>query len=169
MEQETVQHLFFYCPMARHVWGIVCLTFGITKPVDVENLFGPWLRSFSSKPMNLVLIGMAAFCWALWISRNDLVFQKSQYKFIFQVIFRGTFWIRSLSVISKEEGRIILKKGCRALESVALEIFHKSGWNALKCINFELLCVLYALSNILFRKNFVCQVWHSLGAVVSGV
>jgi hypothetical protein len=81
-----------------------------------------------------VLIGLAAICWALWISRNDLVFQKSQYKSILQVIFRGTFWIRSWSVLSKEDGRIILKEGCRALETVALEFFHKSGWNVLKRI-----------------------------------
>jgi hypothetical protein len=27
-----------------------------------------------------------------------------------------------------------MKKGYWALESVPLEIFHKSGWNALKCI-----------------------------------
>jgi hypothetical protein len=88
-EHETIQHLFFDCPMARLMWGVVCFTFGITKPVGVENLFGSWLRSFSSKPKNLVLIGMSAFCWALWISRNDLVFQKLQYRSILQVIFRG--------------------------------------------------------------------------------
>jgi hypothetical protein len=75
--------------MARLMWGVVCFTFGVTKPVGVENLFGSWLRSFSSKPKNLVLIGMSAFCWALWISRNDLVFQKLQYRSILQVIFRG--------------------------------------------------------------------------------
>jgi hypothetical protein len=81
-----------------------------------------------------VLIGMAALCWALWISRNDLVFQKSQYKSILQVIFRGKFWIRSWSVLSNEDGRSILKHGCRELEAVALEIFHMYGWNALKRI-----------------------------------
>jgi hypothetical protein len=96
----------------------------------VQHLFGPWLRSFSKKQRDLVLIGMAA----LWISRNDLVFQKSQYKSVLQVIFRGTFWIRSWSVLSNEDGRSILKDGCRELEAVALEIFHKYGWNALKCI-----------------------------------
>jgi hypothetical protein len=48
-----------------------------------------------------------------------------------KVIFREMFWIRSWSI---EDGRIILKEGCRAFESVALEITHKSGWNALKCI-----------------------------------
>jgi hypothetical protein len=81
-----------------------------------------------------VLVGLAAIYWALWISRNDLVFQKSHYKSILHVIFRGTFWIRTWSVLSKHEGRTILKDGCRALEGASLEIFNKSGWNALKRI-----------------------------------
>jgi hypothetical protein len=97
----------------------------------VEHLFGPWLRSFSSKQRNIVLIGLAVICWALWVSRNDLVFQKSQYMSILQVIFRGAFWIRSWSVLSKQEGRTILKDDCRALEVAAVELFHKFGWNAL--------------------------------------
>jgi hypothetical protein len=50
------------------------------------------------------------------------------------MIFRWTFWITSWFVLSKQDGRIILKDGCRALEAAALEIFHKSGWNALKRI-----------------------------------
>jgi hypothetical protein len=81
-----------------------------------------------------VLIGVVVICWALWISRNDLVFQKSQYKSILQVIFRGTFWIRSWFVLSKQDERTILKEGCRASEAVALEAFHKFGWNTLKRI-----------------------------------
>jgi hypothetical protein len=129
-----MQHLFFDCPMARLMWGVICFTFGITKLVDVGHLHGPWLRSFSNKQRNLVLIGLAALCWALWISRNDLVFHKSQYKSILQVMFRGTFWIRNWSILSKEDGRLILKDGCRLLETVALEVFHKSGWNTLKHI-----------------------------------
>jgi hypothetical protein len=97
-EQETNQHLFFNCPMARLMWGIVCFTFGITKLVDVGYLLGPWLRCFSDKKRNLVLIGLAVLCWALQISRNDLMFHKSQYKSIFQVMFRGTFSIKSWSI-----------------------------------------------------------------------
>jgi hypothetical protein len=31
----------FDCPMARIMWGIVCFTFGIAKPVDVGHLLGP--------------------------------------------------------------------------------------------------------------------------------
>jgi hypothetical protein len=82
-----------------------------------------------------VLVRMAAFCWALWISRNDLVFHKSQLKSILQVMFRGTYWIRSWAILSKEDGMVILKKGCRLLETMALEIFHKSGWNTRRRID----------------------------------
>jgi hypothetical protein len=57
----------------------------------MQHLFGPWLRSFSKKQMSLVVIGVAALCWAIWISRNDLVFKKSQYVSVLQVIFRGVF------------------------------------------------------------------------------
>jgi hypothetical protein len=88
-KHETIQHLFFDCPMATLMWWSVCFAFGIKKPRDVQHLFGPWLRSFSKKQRDLVLIGMAALCWALWISRNDLIFQKSRYKSVLQVIFRG--------------------------------------------------------------------------------
>jgi hypothetical protein len=69
-----------------------------------------------------VTVGVAAFCWALWLSRNDVVFQKSKSKSILQVMFRGTFWIRSWSILSREEGRSILKEGCRLLETCALEL-----------------------------------------------
>jgi hypothetical protein len=75
---ESIQHLFFDCPLAKLMWGILCFTFGVKIPSDVENLFGPWLRSFSKKQRNLVLVGVAAFSWAVWISRNDILFHKRQ-------------------------------------------------------------------------------------------
>jgi hypothetical protein len=61
-EQETIQHLFFDCPITQLTWGSVCFTFGVKKPEGVEHLFGPWLRSFLSKQRNLVLISLAAIC-----------------------------------------------------------------------------------------------------------
>jgi hypothetical protein len=59
------------------------------------------------------------------------VFHKSQYKSILQVMSRGTYLIRSWVILSKEDGMVILEEGRRLLETMALEIFHKSGWNTL--------------------------------------
>jgi hypothetical protein len=116
------------------MWFVISVTFGITAPTSTANLFGPWLARFPHKQKALVLIGIAAFCWALWLSRNDMVFQKSKSKSFLQVVFRGTYWIRSWSILSKEEGQEKLKIGCRWLETIALEIFNRSGWNMLKRI-----------------------------------
>lgn len=142
--------------------GNCVLYFGITKPVDREHLFSPWLRSFSNRQRNLVFVGVAAFCWALWICRNDVAFQKAQSKSILQVIFRVTFWIRSWFILFREEGRLILKEGCRVLEFVALEIIHKSGWNVLRRIEnsfdgFMVCCVCGA--------TILYGVWGSLVAI----
>jgi hypothetical protein len=37
-EHETIQHLFFYCAMARLMWGIVCFTLGL-RNLWIENIF----------------------------------------------------------------------------------------------------------------------------------
>jgi ribonuclease HIII len=62
------------------------------------------------------------------------VFQRTKSKSISQVMFRGAFRIKNWSILSKEEEMSILKGGCRRLESTALEVLNKNGWNALKRI-----------------------------------
>jgi hypothetical protein len=44
------------------------------------------------------------------------------------------FWVRSWSILSREEGRNTLKEGCHWLETIVLEFFKGSGWNVLKRI-----------------------------------
>jgi hypothetical protein len=38
-----------------------------------------------------LLAGASAFCWAIWLSRNDVVFNKSPIKYFLQVLYRGTY------------------------------------------------------------------------------
>jgi hypothetical protein len=118
------------------MWFAISVTFGIKTPTSTVNLLGPWLASFPHKQRTLVLVGIAAFCWALWLCRNDVVFQKSKSKSFLQVMFRGTYWIRSWSILSKEEGKKNLREGCRWLEIVAMELFKRSGWNTVKRIQY---------------------------------
>lgn len=75
---ETIQHLFFECPMARLMWDMVNISFRFQPPTSVTNLFDSWLRSFCYKLRNQIFIGIAAMCWALWFSRNDVVFRNSK-------------------------------------------------------------------------------------------
>jgi hypothetical protein len=125
---ETIQHLFFDCPVAWLIWSIVSITFDIRKSRSVNDIFG-WLTGLQYKQRNCVLLGVADVCWAIWPSRNDVVFQRSKPNSCLQVIFRGAFWIRSWSILTKEEKRSYLLLGSLFSEMTTLEIFSKFGWN----------------------------------------
>jgi hypothetical protein len=131
-KEESIQHLFFECPMARLMWFGVSTAFGFVQPNSVEHLFGPWINSFPPKLRKQIMIGVAAMCWALWLCRNDVVFQRSKPNYCLQVIFRGTYWIRSWALLSKEKEKDELKGGCRRLEIVCMDFFAKSGWNVMR-------------------------------------
>lgn len=55
-------------------------------------------------------------CWVIWLSNNDVVFSKTTTNSFSQVIFKGTYWIRLWSQLSKEKEGRQLKEGCLLLE-----------------------------------------------------
>ena len=115
--------------MAQFVWNAVFLAFGVKPPINVADLFGSWLRRFPQKLRKQFLIGVAALCWAIWLSRNDVVFNQKQPNSYLQVIFRGTHWARSWSQLAKEEEKVHMKSNCRVIEGLVMELFAKKGWN----------------------------------------
>jgi hypothetical protein len=75
-KKESIQHLLFECPLAQLIWRIICITFGLNPPKNVTNLFGNWLKSIPNNDVIQVRVGVCAIIWALWNTRNDLVFNK---------------------------------------------------------------------------------------------
>jgi hypothetical protein len=76
----------------------------------------------------IFLIGTGAMLWAMWLSRNEIVFDKTPVLSYMQVIHRATHWTRAWSVFQKEEERNMLQDACRLLETLKMEIFVKYGW-----------------------------------------
>ena len=60
--------------MAKFVWNTVFFAFGIKPPANVIDMLGSWLRLDSQKLRKQLLVGVAATCGALWLCRNDAVF-----------------------------------------------------------------------------------------------
>jgi hypothetical protein len=76
-----------------------------------------------------ILVGASAICWALWLTRNEVVFDKIIAPSYLQVIFKGTYWTRSWTLLQKEEeDRHLIKAGCKTIESAAMEVFARHGW-----------------------------------------
>ena len=48
-QDETIRHFFITCPLARVIWRIVHMTFNITPPTNITNLFGNWLNGVSKE------------------------------------------------------------------------------------------------------------------------
>jgi hypothetical protein len=132
--QESIQHLFFECRVARFVWNTLFITFNCQPPKSISHMFGSWIRGFTPGLRNQIIVGIAAICWALWLNRNDAVFQNLVANSHLQVLFRATYWIRQWSMLSKEEEGRNLKEGCRRLEGLVMHFFGTRGWKNQKRI-----------------------------------
>jgi hypothetical protein len=126
--QESIQHLFFDCHFAKFVWRVIHVSFNLLPPTSVHNMFTGWLGGINRKLKAKIFVGASAMCWTIWLTRNNIVFNKAAAPSYLQVIFRGTYWTRYWSLLQKEEDRQMIMMGCRSIETTAMEIFTRYGW-----------------------------------------
>ena len=96
--------------------------------MNILHMFNGWLIGLNKKLMYKILVGASAVCWAIWLSRNDMVFNNSRVVTPLQVIFRGTYWIRYWALLQENE-RPHVTLGCRVVETTAMEFFAFNGWS----------------------------------------
>ena len=84
----SIQHLFFSCAHAKFLWRAVHVVFGLSQPSSVDDLFNRWCKVGDSKHNLLLQTAASAICWTIWISRNEVVFDKCKPKSYLQVLFR---------------------------------------------------------------------------------
>jgi len=82
----SIHHLFFDCLYAKFLWRAVHLMFGISPPQSIDDLFNRWSKMGGNKHNSLLLTAASALYWAVWITRNEVVFHKCKPK-----IFLGSF------------------------------------------------------------------------------
>ncbi|WVZ75254.1 hypothetical protein U9M48_023328 [Paspalum notatum var. saurae] len=91
---ETIKHLFLERRFAP---------FGIRAPSSISNMFGSWLEGFNHNIRNIVLLGAASVSWALWLTRNDIVFERKTIYSPLQVIYVTFHWLRTWAVLQKAD------------------------------------------------------------------
>jgi hypothetical protein len=88
-------NIFFECPLAKIVWRLVHMTFGLALNKNVTNHFGNWLAGLNKKDVKQIRIGVCAIVCTLWNARNDNVFNKPKASSFLLVIPMATHWIRT--------------------------------------------------------------------------
>jgi hypothetical protein len=102
---ESIQHLFFDCPYARFVWQVIQVSFNITPPINIHHMFTWWMQGVEKKLRYKILVGSCTLCWALWLSRNDVIFDKVRVSNPMQVIFCVMYRIRLWTSLQRVEHR----------------------------------------------------------------
>jgi len=98
--------------------------FGISLPLSIEDLFVHWSKLGDNLHNSLLLTAASALCWTIWLTRNEVVFDKSRPKTFLQVLFHGTHWLRQwASLQRRDDQRDQLILVGHHLESSALHFF----------------------------------------------
>jgi hypothetical protein len=123
---ETIKHLFFWCKFARSTWSVIQIEPSLYPATSVANIFGHWLDGISNRFRTQIRVGVIALLWALWLCRNNLVFEGKNSSPL-QVIFHCTHFFLMSSMLHRTEYETLFKTVCTWLERVA-RFFTQHGW-----------------------------------------
>jgi hypothetical protein len=84
----------------------------MSAPRSVRHIFSTWLTAIDLRTKRLVITCVSVFCWAIWISRNDLVFNNVSSFTYLQGLDSGL----SPQLQKVEADGVLIKSVCRRLE-----------------------------------------------------
>ena len=73
------------------------------KPYSIDDMGVNWMFGYNTRAKNPILIEASAVYWALWLSKNEVVFDKTLPKSYLQVLFRVTYWLRFWAQLQKHD------------------------------------------------------------------
>lgn len=110
---QTTNHILFKCPLAVFGWcvirdalNLVSLPNNLWECMSLlkdRKKFKPWIS----------LIG--GVCWAIWIIRNDWVFENILVKSPLYVVYKSLSFIQKWHILLKEEDQELLGGWCEAI------------------------------------------------------
>jgi hypothetical protein len=77
---KTVDHIFFGCPIAKIIWGIVAFCFGQKCRPKTYNQFWEWIPKALQGGDKYYMFGLSVIRWAIWKCRNKVCFEKKLLK-----------------------------------------------------------------------------------------
>lgn len=130
-QDECIDHLFFQCSAARLVWSLLKCAFDLNStPINLDDCFSRWIKTFPKQDKILVLVGVSAMFWSLWKCRNDMCFNRRVNCDPRTSVKLMCSWIFDWSVLQiKEPDTKLLTLGVKQVDRVASEIYIASqGW-----------------------------------------
>jgi len=92
-ENESFNHLFFECSMAKFVWSLVALVVGADCRSPTFAQFWVWVQKYMANGTKFHMVGLSAICWALWRARNNICLRKKK---LSDLLLRSFVWLHRL-------------------------------------------------------------------------
>jgi hypothetical protein len=71
---ESIQHLFFVCYIAKNIWRIIYFALKIEMPVNINHIIGSWTSNSDLGYKKLLLTEISALFWSISHTQNEVAF-----------------------------------------------------------------------------------------------
>ena len=75
---ESTEHLFSSCVISRYCWSLVSVVVKADCRPSSFSQFWMWANKFMPSHKKFHMIGLAAICWAIWLTRNAISFERKK-------------------------------------------------------------------------------------------
>jgi hypothetical protein len=116
---EDMDHLFFKCPVAKVVWGVLAVCFHQTIRPNSYGQYWAWVRSALPGGQEVYVLGLAAICWTTWKAKNRTCFDKKSIKSPMDVLFSACVFLQYWIGLYAEGMWLLIKAGVKTLFSTA--------------------------------------------------
>ena len=137
---ESVAHVLFICNYAKEVWTSAPLALNFDPSPSITTGYGlELLRQVPSLPLTGVGLGMlsASICWNLWISWNQLIFQKRVFtpeETLLKAIKEAREWVLSQEQTNQSRSTPTSIAQDPALDPTRTRLYTDAAWNPVtKC------------------------------------
>ncbi|XBI17682.1 hypothetical protein VPH35_059667 [Triticum aestivum] len=121
-EVETSKHLFFTYPVARVVWRSIGVVLGTDKCPNNYWQYFVWCNKFLPRKETFYTVGLAATCWAIWLTRNRATFEKKQIKTPFEIVFSLCSFLLYWTGLRKGEAVGELRAGAEMIRTSTMQL-----------------------------------------------
>lgn len=118
MHNETSDHVFFRCYLARFVWGVIKEVFHLKHtPRSLEKFIFTWLSGKGPVSGRLAIFFFSGLAWALWVNRNMMAISKKFPKAPSDVIYCAISLMQSWSIRLKEADQLRVQKALTSIKT----------------------------------------------------
>jgi hypothetical protein len=124
---KTMDHLFFGCPIAKVVWGVLAICFQQnTRPSTYEQ-FWSWINMALLEGLQFHMLGLAAVCWACWKLRNRACFDKIILKNSNEILLYACAFMKYWAGLYPEDTQQLISSGVAVMMKTAMHLLGNSN------------------------------------------